>query len=317
MPVETFQAGRPVLPRGWLAAHRISWPSIRLGNPSRSRSRTARFGRCEKLEPGQTATLVSRPGRGIVQWLKLQTDAALLANDDLWLEVLVDGESEPAIAAPARYFFPSLIGGSNHDNHYNFLAVFREGFTSMLAMPFAEESSSGCATPAKTPWSRGRHAFGDRRRCRPWPKENLQIDKRLRLRGQFHRASDIGSGSTGKGAAAGSAWFRSRPTEIRRGSRRYGRRSRVARLDRRRPGRHLGNHGRREGFLSPRKRPSVMAWPGAIGSLHPSPLSSRSSSRPPGRLATACRWSMCGKSPRARPASPGHPLRQLRQKLGP
>ena len=60
-------------------------------------------------------------------------------------------KSEPAIAAPARYFFPSLIGGSNHDN---FLAVFRTGFTSMLAMPFGDGITIRRAMPAKPRWTR-------------------------------------------------------------------------------------------------------------------------------------------------------------------
>jgi hypothetical protein len=191
VPVETFQRGHPVLPRGWLAAldyrgHQYSWGTHREADLEPRSS-----GEAKDLAPGQSITLISRPGKGITQWLKLQTDPALLTNDDLWLEVSIDGESEPAIAAPARYFFPSLIGGTNRDNHDNFLAVFRNGFTSMLAMPFAD----GVIVRAR---NAGQTALGGvaatisviEDDAGPWTKEHLQIDKRLRLRGQFHRASD-------------------------------------------------------------------------------------------------------------------------------
>ena len=135
VPVETFDPDRPVLPRGWLAAidyrgHQYKWGTHREADPEPRVS-----GEIKSLEPGETATLVTGAGKGIVQWLKLQIPVTMLASDDLWLEVLIDGQAEPAIAAPARYFFPSLAGSINHDG---FLAVFREGFTDMLAMPFAD-----------------------------------------------------------------------------------------------------------------------------------------------------------------------------------
>ncbi len=188
VPVETFQPERPVLPRGWLAAidyrgHQYGWGTHREADPE---PRTS--GEVKSLEPGQSAPLASRQGKGVVQWMKLQASVALLTKDDLWLEVLIDGETEPAIAAPARYFFPSLAGGENHDN---FLAVFREGFTTMLAMPY----SDGIVVRARNAGSSklGRVAVtlslmeDDPAR---WPKQNLQIDQRMRLRGRFHKGDD-------------------------------------------------------------------------------------------------------------------------------
>ncbi len=187
VPVETFQAGHPVLPPGWLAALQYRGDQYGWGTHREADLEPRVSGEVKTLEPGKTETLVSQPGRGIVQWLKLQTNVALLANDDLWLEVLVDGESEPAIAAPARYFFPSLIGGSNHDN---FLAVFREGFTSMLAMPFGRGITIRARNAGERPLSRVavtlsvmKDSWG------PWKKEKPKIDDRSRLRGRFVRAS--------------------------------------------------------------------------------------------------------------------------------
>ncbi len=133
VPVTTFHPDRPVLPRGWLAAidyrgHQYSYGTHREADPEPRVS-----GEVKSLAPGETAALVSATGKGIVQWPKLQGNVNLLASDDLWLEVRIDGEAQPAIAAPARYFFPSLMGGTNHEN---LLATFREGFASMLAMPY-------------------------------------------------------------------------------------------------------------------------------------------------------------------------------------
>ena len=152
-------------------------------------------------------------GKGIVQWLKLQTGVALLAKDDLWLEVLVDGEAEPAIAAPARYFFPSLVGGDNHDN---FLAVFREGFTSMLAMPFATADHPRYATPAESRLERDRcHVVGDRRRSRAGPIRICKLIAACDYAAVFIRRPTPGPGSIIKVAAAWSAWWRNCPRRVR------------------------------------------------------------------------------------------------------
>ncbi len=139
VPVETFRPEHPVLPRGWLAAidyrgHQYRWEPDRHERRSRSRANSARG---QIAQSRRRSAPGSRGGgaSGIVQWMKLQVSVAALTKDDLWLEVLIDGETEPAISAPARFFFPSLAGGENHDN---FLAVFREGFTTMLAMPYSD-----------------------------------------------------------------------------------------------------------------------------------------------------------------------------------
>ncbi len=190
VPVETFDPDRPVLPRGWLAAidyrgHQYKWGTHREADPEPRVS-----GEIKILEPGETATLVTHPGKGIVQWLKLQIPVTMLSSDDLWLEVLIDGQAEPAIAAPARYFFPSLAGSINHDG---FLAVYREGFTDMLAMPFANGITVRARNAGKKPLKRIAATLSllldDPSR---WADQDLQIDRRMRLRGQFHRAADAG-----------------------------------------------------------------------------------------------------------------------------
>jgi len=59
----------------------------------------------------------------------------VLANNDLWLEVSVDGESIPAIAAPARFLFPVFAGGDLRELDTLVMAS-KEGVASLLAMPF-------------------------------------------------------------------------------------------------------------------------------------------------------------------------------------
>jgi hypothetical protein len=201
VPVETFQARHPILPPGWLAAidyrgHQYGWGTHREADVELRASDEAKH-----LEPGQSVTLVSRPGKGIVQWLKLQSDSAVLDSDELWLEISIDGEAEPAIAAPARYFFPSLIGcgttidgkspGPNHGNHYNFLAVYRAGFTSMLAMPFADGVTVRARNAGQSPLDNVAATLSViEDDAGTFEKKSLQIDKRLRLRGRFQRAGD-------------------------------------------------------------------------------------------------------------------------------
>ncbi len=212
-PVETFAPGRAVLPRGWLATieyrqHQFGWGTHREEDPAPRQS-----GAVEKLEPGRSAPLVQLDGAGIVQWLKLQADAAMLRGDDLWLEVQIDGEAQPAIAAPARYFFPAL---SSHvplvgtpSNHYNFANVYRGGFTNMLAMPFER----GLTVTVR---NAGQAALGKvtvvASVLRDGPADPttrpLRVQERMRLRGRFDRASDSRDlvSLMGQGRLVGLVW---------------------------------------------------------------------------------------------------------------
>lgn len=78
--------------------------------------------------------LVALKGPGVVSWLRLGGDPKrLLANDDLWLEITVDGESQPALFAPARYLFPGL---EESKNYHNFLVLNKAGAQCVLPMPY-------------------------------------------------------------------------------------------------------------------------------------------------------------------------------------
>ncbi len=90
------------------------------------------------IEPGKTVTLVKLDGAGVVEWFKLKCSSKLLTNDDLWIEVTVDGETSPAIAAPVRYFFPGMGTGKGYRN---FVVTSKLGYTNRLAMPYAKNFS--------------------------------------------------------------------------------------------------------------------------------------------------------------------------------
>ena len=190
--VETYQPGLAVLPRGWLAAidyrqHQYGWGTHREQDPAPRDS-----GTIDALGPGQSAALIKLDGAGIVQWLKLQADPAVLRHDDLWLDVSVDGEPQPALAAPARYFFPAL---SSHvplvgtpSNHYNFANVYRGGFTNMLAMPFARGLTVSVRNAGQTALEKLTVTASVLREHPADPAwQPLRIAERMRLRGRFER----------------------------------------------------------------------------------------------------------------------------------
>lgn len=85
------------------------------------------------IEPGQSVELLAVEAAGVVDWCAL-FPANLAAHDDLWIEVTVDGEADPAISAPALLLFPGL---DNEDEWPNFVLTPNEGATLRLAMPFA------------------------------------------------------------------------------------------------------------------------------------------------------------------------------------
>ena len=174
-------------------------------------------GEVDKLEAGQSAPLVKLDGAGIVQWLKLQGSPELLQNDDLWIEVRQDGQSEPLLAAPARYYFPALgdsvplVGGTA--NHYNFVNVFRGGFTNMLAMPFADGLSITARNAGKQGLGKITVVTSVLRDDESGPAASrLNVGARMRLCGSFLPASDARElvSLSGAGRLVGLVWS---PTE--------------------------------------------------------------------------------------------------------
>ncbi len=85
------------------------------------------------VAPGATESALALDGAGIVRYVRLRMNNALLKSDALWLEVTVDGESEPAVAAPVRFWLASLAG---QRNYYNLVHFTRNGSGLTQAMPF-------------------------------------------------------------------------------------------------------------------------------------------------------------------------------------
>jgi hypothetical protein len=132
LPLETFNGPEAGFPRGWLLAAEthLRWIG---GGRFHEHDGVPRFESAPcVIKPGRTKRLLHVDGAGIAKRLKLLADKSVLENNDLWLEVTVDGEKKPAVAAPARFLFPALT--SNYDNY---LLADQGGPTLMLAMPFA------------------------------------------------------------------------------------------------------------------------------------------------------------------------------------
>jgi hypothetical protein len=132
MQLATFVDAESGFPRGWLSAASYrrsqgSWGGHREFEPT-----PREISEKKTIEPGATVPLVNLPGSGMVEWVKLTADKKLLDDTDLWLRAIVDGE--PAISAPARFWFPSLAGQGNADS---FVMTDRQGPTVRLAMPYS------------------------------------------------------------------------------------------------------------------------------------------------------------------------------------
>lgn len=148
VPAEVFDEGGGVA-RGLLPA--LSYRNEQLGwGTHREADPLPRAGlQNQKINEADRTTLVELMGAGIVEWTKLVAAPSLLEDDDLWLEVTVDSEPQPALAAPARYFFPGLHGG----NYPNYVVLDRGGWTNLLAMPYRSGLMIAVANHGRRPVS--------------------------------------------------------------------------------------------------------------------------------------------------------------------
>jgi len=140
LPVRSWTAGDAGVPRGLLSAcsyrfHQMDGGRLRELSAAASHTSPPR-----SLAPAEQAEVLNISGGGVSQWLSLHAPASVLANDDLWIEVAVDGEAQPALAAPARYWFPGIPA---RKTWHNFVITADEVdaksdvFTNRLAIPFA------------------------------------------------------------------------------------------------------------------------------------------------------------------------------------
>ena len=151
VPLDKHVGGESGVVRGLLPAlsyrnEQLGWGTHREADPLPRQSASPKT-----IKPGERQTLIELKDAGVVQWTKLQVNPALLATDDLWLEVTVDGQAAPAIFAPARYLYPGLAGDGK--NYPNYVLVDRGGLTNLLAMPYRKGLSIAAVNRGKQPIS--------------------------------------------------------------------------------------------------------------------------------------------------------------------
>lgn len=140
LPVRSWSADRADVPRGLLSACSYRFHQMDSGRLRELSPATAYASPKRRLNPGERAEVLSVSGGGVAQWLSLAAPASVLAADDLWIEVSVDGEAQPALAASARYWFPGVAA---RKGWHNFLITADEVllsgdiYTNRLAIPFA------------------------------------------------------------------------------------------------------------------------------------------------------------------------------------
>jgi hypothetical protein len=148
VPVESYTARDGHIPRAWLAAamyrhEQFGWGVHREFDPWPRPSSGP-----TTIQPGKRDRMVHIDGAGIVHWVKLAAEKRVLNNNDLWLEVRVDGQKEPALATPVRFWFPGLVGNGNYPNY---VLLDRNGMTNVLAMPFGNGIELSLVNRGKKP----------------------------------------------------------------------------------------------------------------------------------------------------------------------
>lgn len=186
LPAERFAGPEETVARGLLPAlsYRAFMGGIgkfRENDPQPQETATPRT-----IEPGSSSPMIRLEGAGHVQWLRLKVNRKLLTNDDLWLQVTVDGQQRPILAAPARYLLPGLqLSNQGRERYRNFVLLDRDGYRTLLAMPYADGLQI-------TAVNRGKQPLKD---------VGLQVsyvptrigpngEHRMRLHGQFIEADD-------------------------------------------------------------------------------------------------------------------------------
>jgi hypothetical protein len=182
LPVESYVDPESGFPRGWLPAATTLLRWLKGGRFHEHNPLPHFSGERKTIEPGKTEALAQVDGAGIVTQWKLLAAKSVLDNNDLWLEVTVDGEAKPAIAAPVRYLFPAL-----QRNYENYVMQDQGGPTLLLAMPFADGITVAASNRGGRPIpnvgvSLAVRQVGEAKRG--------EIDRRMRLHGVFSDAQE-------------------------------------------------------------------------------------------------------------------------------
>jgi hypothetical protein len=198
VPVESYSIKRTGVPRGMLQAISYRHQGLNGGRLREAEIYERVASEPRTIEPLTTVQLAELKGTGIVNWLRLHADRSALSNNDLWIEVTIDGESVPAIAAPARFLFPALAVGAEDAKQFNSMVMTRrDGFASLLAMPYG----SGLAVSVRNRGSKPVEKVGISMSVDTATDANrADYAGRMRLRGVFQPA---GTGDIARCSGAG------------------------------------------------------------------------------------------------------------------
>ena len=189
VPVESFTRKNPGVPRGMPQAISYRHEGMAGGKLREAEIYDRINSEPRTIEPGTTVQLASVEGAGIVNWLRLQTSRTALADDNLWVEVTIDGESVPAIAAPARFLYPAFAGTEDTKDFNSLVLTSKEGFANLLAMPFGNGISVAVRNRGSKPIEKVAVSMSVNRAN---DKNRADIAGRMRLRGVFQSAdSDL------------------------------------------------------------------------------------------------------------------------------
>jgi hypothetical protein len=129
--VESFSDIKSSFPRGWFDCVNAILRWLGSGRYQEyspyERSTSSPTG----IGPGESKRLLSVEGGGIVRALKLEGSRRVLENNDLWLQIYVDGQRSASVEAPIRFLFPALTR-----NYPNFVLADQRGLTIFLPIPF-------------------------------------------------------------------------------------------------------------------------------------------------------------------------------------
>lgn len=175
MAVQTFRDREESIARGMLPAISYRLQQMENGRLRDEDPAPRKRSSPQRIEPGNSLPLVQLDGAGTVQWWRLNAPRTTLDNDDLWIEITVDGETQPAISAPARYLFPGMKAVRGYEN---FVVTNYQGLVNRLAMPYA----NGLTIVAKNKGTRPLTSIG----CSLSYEPQQAVDTApLRLRGVF------------------------------------------------------------------------------------------------------------------------------------
>jgi hypothetical protein len=129
--VESFTDVRSSFPRGWFDSVNAILRWLGSGRYQEYSPYEKSASQPTEIGPGESKRLVSLEGNGVVRALKLEASRRVLENNDLWLQIFVNGQRNPSVETPVRFLFPALSR-----NYPNYVMADQRGLTIFLPIPF-------------------------------------------------------------------------------------------------------------------------------------------------------------------------------------